>query len=514
MGKSSRLQPVGGASYPLGMGHELLLPVEMGKVDRRAIAAGPFSGRALMENAGRAVLREILARFPGVRHHAVLCGPGNNGGDGYVVARLLAETGLPVTVFAEGSPGPGSDAAIAAERFAGTVRPLAEFQPHRDWLVVDALYGAGLSRELSADARRAANVSAEVGSTVIAIDVPSGLDGATGKLDTGAFRADLTVTFVRRKPGHLLEPGRSACGELVLADIGIGDGVVAEVGSKTFGNVPALWLPYLPRPATDTHKYRRGHCAVFSGGPSSTGAARLAALSAARAGAGAVTVLAGKEAVAANAAHLTAVMVREAVGMGDVLGFIEERKVASLVFGPGLGRRPKVASFLLELLESAPAQVATVIDADGISVLEGRLDEFVLALKARPRPAVLTPHEGEFARLFPGIASDDALSKLERARRAAKSVSAVVVLKGPDTVIAAPDGRAAINANGAPWLATAGSGDVLAGVIGGLLAQGMPAWEAACAAVWIHAEAGARAGAGLVADDLPQALAPVLRDLL
>jgi hydroxyethylthiazole kinase-like uncharacterized protein yjeF len=496
------------------MQHILLTPAEMGKADRMAIAHGPFDGPGLMENAGRAVYREILARFPDAVGHAVLCGPGNNGGDGYVVARLLAQSGLSVAVFAEGSPREGTDAAPAARRCPVEPKPLASFEPKRGWLVIDALYGAGLSRPLSADVQRAAAIAAGAGLKVVAVDVPSGLDGASGRLDAGGFRADLTVTFVRRKPGHLLQPGRTACGTVVVADIGIADAIVAGIGSTAFENVPALWSGHLPRPGAASHKYSRGHCAVFSGGPSSTGAARLAAAAAARAGAGAVTVLAGREAVAANAGQLTSVMVREAAGIDDVVAFMESRKVASFVFGPGLGRKATVASFLLDLLRQAPRGTGAVIDADGISVFEGRLDELAGAIRSVARPIVLTPHEGEFARLFPDIAGDAALSKLERARAAAAAAGTIVLLKGADTVIASPDGRAAINANGAPWLATAGSGDVLAGLVAGLLAQRMPPWEAACAAAWIHAEAGARAGAGLVADDLPQALLPVLQRLL
>lgn len=490
---------------------ELLTPVEMGEVDRRAIAAGPFTGPALMENAGRAVFREILARYPHATHHAVLCGPGNNGGDGYVIARLLAQTGLPVSVFAEGRPRPGSDAEAAALMCAAPVRPLTEFAPDAGWLVIDALYGAGLARPLSGDARRAAPACAEAGSAIVSVDVPTGLDGATGRLDDHAFRADLTVTFVRKKPGHLLEPGRTACGEVLLADIGIPDRTVAAQDSRTFENAPALWRSALPALAADTHKYRRGHCAVFSGGPVSTGAARLAAASAARAGAGAVTLLASREAAAANAAHLTAIMVRETSGVEDALAFLTDRKVASFVFGPGMGREPKVAAALLDLLRLAPAPISAVIDADGISVLAGRRAE--LAAAAGPRRIVLTPHDGEFARLFPELTGDDTLSKLDRARRAAEAAGCVVVLKGPDTVIAAPDGRAAINANGTPLLATAGSGDVLSGIVAGLMAQAMPAWEAACAGVWIHAEAARVHGPPLTADDLPEALTPVLRAL-
>ncbi len=494
---------------------ELLTPDEMAKADRMAIERGPFDGTALMENAGRAVFREILARYPAARSYFVLCGPGNNGGDGYVVARLLHETGLHVEVYREGEPRRGSDAEKSAARCPVTARELADFAPGPGCLVVDALYGAGLSRPFSVDVCRASRAARDIGSSVVAVDVPSGLDGASGRHDPGGFSADLTVTFARLKPGHLLEPGRSACGEVVIADIGISERVVQAVGCRAFVNAPQLWRGKLLPPATDTHKYRRGHCAVFSGGPDATGASRLAAAAAARAGAGAVTVLAPVDAIAAQAAHLTSVMLREACGIDDVLDFLAQRKVASLVYGPGLGRRPEIATFLLDLLVQADAAISFVIDADGISGLEGRQPEFMAAAGAGgPRELVLTPHEGEFSRLFPDIAGNPRISKLDKARLAAARAGAVIVYKGPDTVIAAPDGRAAINANGTSWLATAGSGDVLSGIVAGLLSQRMPAWEAACAAVWLHADAAGRMGAGLIAEDLPEMLPAALAALL
>ena len=335
----------------------------------------------------------------------------------------------------------------------------------------------------------------------------------SGRATGPAFRADLTVTFFRAKPGHLLQPGRAACGELVVADIGIPASVLTAIAPKTFQNVPALWRARLPRPDVETHKYARGHAAVFSGGPSSTGAARLSAMAAARAGAGAVTVLSPPDALLVNAAHLTAIMVAKVSDAGDVERIVATRKVRAAVLGPGFGVGEVARAHALALLAHGHGFAGLVLDADGITSFRDAPDALFSAARSASAALVLTPHEGEFARLFPDLAAEG-LSKLDRARQAAARAHAVVILKGPDTVIAAPDGRAAINANATPWLATAGSGDVLAGIVAGLLAQEMPAWEAACAAVWIHAEAGRRFGPGLVADDLPSLLPPVIGGLL
>lgn len=487
----------------------------MGLADRLAIADGPFDGVGLMRNAGLAVAREVLARFAGAPRLHVLCGPGNNGGDGYVAARLLAESGVAVSLWASGAPRAGGDAALAAAECPVAPRPLTDFAPAPGEVVVDALYGAGLSKPLEGDAARAVERVEELGLPVVAVDLPSGVSGESGKVLRRAFRAAVTVTFARKKPGHLLLPGRELCGEVVLADIGIADGIVAQVGARTFENGPQLWRQSLPVPAVDTHKYRRGHVGVFSGGPVATGAARLSALAAARSGAGAVTVLSPPAAMQVNAAHLTSIMLRRLGMREDLATFLDDRRPSALVLGPGFGVGEKARSFTLAVLEARGGVEGLVLDADGITAFRDAPASLFIAAGAAGAPAlVLTPHEGEFSRLFADIAGDAALSKLDRARKAAARAHAVVVYKGPDTVIAAADGRAAINANGAPWLATAGSGDVLAGLAAGLIAQGMPAFEAACAAVWLHAEAGRRFGPGLIAEDLPQALVPVLRELI
>lgn len=501
---------------------ELLLPVEMAEADRRAVAAGPFDGIGLMRNAGRTVAALVLARCPAAARVHVLCGPGNNGGDGYFAAGLLHESGVAVSLWASAAPRAGSDAAIAAAECPLPAQALAAFDGRPGDLLVDALYGAGLSKPLAgADAEVVEKVSA-LGLPVVAIDLPSGVSGASGAVLGSAFRAETTVTFARKKPGHLLLPGRELCGEVVLADIGIGDDVVASLGVRTFANEPALWRAALPVPAVDAHKYKRGHVGAFSGGPGSTGAARLSAMAAARSGAGAVTVLSPGSAMQVNAAHLTAVMLRRVDDGSDLSAFLAERHPSAFVLGPGFGVGEKARDFALAVLRSGRARKeehesavqGLVLDADGMTSFRDAPDALFAAARGSRTALILTPHDGEFSRLFPDLAADNSLSKLDRARKAAERAHAIVVCKGPDTVIAAADGRAAINGNGAPWLATAGSGDVLAGVAAGLLAQGMPAFEAACAAVWLHGEAGSRFGPGLIAEDLPAALPPVLRDLL
>jgi ADP-dependent NAD(P)H-hydrate dehydratase / NAD(P)H-hydrate epimerase len=497
------------------MSHEILTPSEMGRADKLAIQHGPFDGYGLMSNAGKQIATLILARYPEMRRAHVLCGPGNNGGDGYVVARLLVKAGVDVHLWEEGEPRAGSDAALAAADYPVEPRALADFLPEPGDLVVDALYGAGLSKPLSEAAARAAHVAKESNVPVVAVDLPSGVSGETGQVLGSAFTAALTVTFARKKPGHLLEPGRTLCGDIAVVDIGISDAVIAEVGPRCFENLPDIWLEEFPVPASDTYKYRRGHVGVFSGSPSATGAARLSAMASARVGAGAVTVLSPTRSLAVNGAHLTSIMLRKADTLDEVLGFLDARKPQTLVYGPGLGPEQEVANFLLDLLAAIDgAPESLVLDADGLTSAAFQPEALFAALHAAGAPkAILTPHEGEFRRLFRDIADDPKLSKVEKGRAAAVRAGAVIVYKGPDTVIAAPDGRAAINSNGTPLLATAGSGDVLSGLCAGLLAQGMPPFEAACAAVWIHCEAARHFGTGLIAEDLPLALRPVLADL-
>lgn len=496
------------------MPFELLTPAEMGEADRMTIAGGLIDGIGLMRRAGDAVAGALLERLPAAPGVAVLAGPGNNGGDGYVVAEHLRRAGVAVTLWRKEAPRKGSDAAIAAAECRVEPQPLGNFAPEPGWVVVDALFGAGLTKPVAGVYAEALDRADQARAPLVAVDLPSGVSGLSGGVLGTTAPADLTVTFFRKKPGHLLEPGRGLCGEVVVADIGIRDEVLSAILPLTSENHPANWLGDFPMLATDTHKYARGHVAVFSGGPSSTGAARLAALAAARAGAGAVTLLSPGNALSVNASHLTSIMLRRADGFAEAAEFIAAREPDAFVFGPAIGTGDEVGAFALDLIGAAAGH-AVVFDADALTVLAKQQDAFVQRTREEGAPAlVLTPHEGEFRRLFPELAADEQLSKLDRARLAAALANAVVIYKGPDTVIAAPDGRAAINANGTPLLATAGSGDVLGGIAAGLLAQHMPAFEAACAAVWIHAEAARAFGPGLIAEDLPDMLPAVLRELV
>ena len=487
-------------SFGEGWRKALLTPQQMGEADRLTIAGG-VSGTVLMENAGRAVADAISRRWP-PRPVAVLCGPGNNGGDGFVAARLLAERGWQVRLALLGETGRlRGDAAAAAARWPGPIETLAPAVLDGVELVIDAIFGAGLARPLDGVARAVVEALAGRGLPVVAVDVPSGIDGASGEVRGTAPRAVLSVTFFRKKPGHLLLPGREYCGETVLAQIGIPDRVLDGVMPDTVENDPIWWRSALPHPGLESHKYTRGH-ALVAGGPVMTGAARLAARAAARIGAGLVTVAAPAEAFAVYAAALTGVIVHPFANLGDFRGLLaDERRNAALI-GPGAGVGAETSDKVLAILA---AHKHAVLDADALTSFAGRREALFAAIGAA---CVMTPHEGEFARLF-----DAAGGKPERARRAARQSGAVIVLKGADTVIAAPDGRVAINANAPSDLATAGSGDVLSGMVLGLLAQGMEPFAAAAAAVWIHGAAASRSGRGLVAEDLVEVLPAVLQDL-
>ncbi|WP_367714696.1 NAD(P)H-hydrate dehydratase [Nitratireductor sp. GISD-1A_MAKvit] len=492
---------------------ELLTPEEMSDLDRRAIASGPLDGYALMQNAGAAVVAEILAHFPTSRPIGIVCGPGNNGGDGYVVARLLAERGLEVSLFADEAPPEGSDAARARKACPLVPVPFSRFDAEAHGLVVDALFGAGLARPVEGAEARLIEAVRAAALPVVAIDLPSGVSGATGKPLGVAFEARLTVTFVARKPGHLLLPGRQLCGQLVVADIGIHASVIDEAGISLWENGPAVWKRLYPGVRVDAHKYSRGHVAVISGGAASTGAARLAARGAARAGAGAVTVLSPAGALPVNAMHLTSIMLARGETADELVDFCRTRKPATAVLGPGAGTGERTREFACRLLLNVEGLKGLVLDADAITAFAGDPETLFSMLKASAVESVLTPHEGEFLRLFPDLGDALDRSKVERARQAAERSGATVVLKGADTVVAASDGRAVINSNGVSHLATAGSGDVLAGITASLMAQAMPAFEAACAAVWLHAEAGRLFGMGLIAEDLPEELPQVFKNL-
>jgi ADP-dependent NAD(P)H-hydrate dehydratase / NAD(P)H-hydrate epimerase len=481
----------------------VLTPAEMAQADALTIASG-IAGLWLMENAGHAVKSTILRQYPEICRAIVLCGPGNNGGDGYVVARLLLALGIETIVHRSGLPKAGSDAGVAAEAWEGQILPLTKIDPRPGDIIIDAFYGAGFRGRLEGAEARAIDLVNVSGLPVVAIDLPSGLPGLTGKSEGPVIRAEHTVTFFRKKPAHLLYPGRALCGVLHVAEIGIIRCTLDEIQPALWENGPALFADFLPKQQADTHKYLRGHAGVFSGGPNSTGAARLAAMAAARAGAGAVTVLSPADALVTHAAHLTSVMLKTADNARETSTFLQDERLSSLVIGPAFGRYDWLREVAGLITESGVPR-GLVLDADIFSAFVQRPTDLFAAIAASPCRTVLTPHQGEFERMFPDIAASD-LSKVEMARAAARRSSAVIVYKGPDTVIAAPDGRAAISTNGGPELATAGSGDVLAGVIGGLLAQGMPPFEAACASVYIHGQAGSRCGSGLIAEDLVAAI--------
>lgn len=434
---------------------ELLTPAQMYQADALTLASGITEAR-LIENAGRAVAEEITRRY-GARKTTVFCGPGNNGADGKVAARYLEQWGWPVTI---------SDDITGAE------------------LIIDALYGAGLNRDFPIELANRIN---SAGIPVVAIDVPSGLDGLTGYPRGASVKADLTVTFFRKKPAHLLLPGRMLCGAVVVADIGIAESVLAEIKPQLWENA----RPILPNFDSSAHKYKRGHAVIVSGPWFNTGASRLAAEAALRIGAGLVTIAGHEDELFVHAAHATALMLAQtdnALALGMLLN---DKRRNAVCIGPAAGVGSETCAKTRAVLASG---AATVLDADALTSFAQNPAELFAAIAEYPeRPVIITPHEGEFARLFSDLTNVPE-AKHERALKAATRSRAIVILKGADTVIASPDGRAAINGNAPPSLATAGSGDVLAGLVTGLLAQGMPAFEAACAAVWLHGDAANRHG--------------------
>lgn len=490
--------------------HVLLRVQEMARADQLTIRSG-ISGEVLMEAAGLAVTRHIMGRYDQVKT-LVVCGPGNNGGDGFVIARLLAEAGWTVELALLGPvDNLSGDAALMAGRWAGTLLPLTPDVVQDHGLVVDAIFGAGLSRPIDGVVAEVIDRINNLEITVVAVDVPSGVDGNSGQGLGAVLRATSTVTFFRRKPGHLLYPGRDYCGVLEVADIGILNRVLKDITPETFANDPDLWRDQIPGLSTIGHKYTRGHGVVISGGAAQGGAARLAARTALRIGAGLVSIACPKDAVLSHACQLTAVMIKAFEGRGDIEGLLADPRLGHWCVGPGCGVTAKTKSHVLKILAAGRH---CVIDADGLMVFAGKPNALFSAIKKADHIPVLTPHAGEFARLFPDVTDPKgSQDKLAAARTAAVRSGAVVLYKGPDTVIASPDGRAVINHSAPPTLATAGSGDVLAGLCLGLMAQGMPTFEAACAAVWIHGAAAKAFGPGLIAEDIEAQIPLVLRSL-
>ena len=491
----------------------VLSVAEMTAADRAAERAG-MASLALMEAAGAAVARLIQSRWT-PRPVVVLCGPGNNGGDGFVVARLLAEAGWPVQMAGLTQAYKGG-AAVNADRWSaiGSVVPLDPKILGCDPLVVDALFGAGLARGLSGAALDVVRRINQDRLTCIAVDLPSGVAGDTGEVLRGeggtegtAPRCAATVTFFRPKPGHLLYPGRDLCGEVTVADIGIPPSVLDAIAPRTALNGEGLWR--LPALTWRDHKYRRGS-AIVVGSAAMTGAARLAARGCRRIGAGLATLAVPPEAVTIYALSEPGALIQPIGDPADLDHLLADERRNGVLIGPGIGRGAQTCERTLQVLAS---KKAVVLDADALTSFADVPESLFAAIGHARVPVVMTPHEGEFERLFQSLSIPAPGGKLERARAAAAKSGAVVVLKGPDTVIAHPDGRAAITDNAPPWLATGGSGDVLAGFILGLLVQGMDAFAAACAAVWLHGAAATRVGRGLIAEDLPEALPKVLESL-
>ncbi|MBC06038.1 NAD(P)H-hydrate dehydratase [Thalassospira sp.] len=477
---------------------EILTTDQMYEADRRTIEGG-VPGDVLMQNAGRVVFEEIIRHWS-PRSVSVLCGPGNNGGDGFAIAKLLRDEGWSVRLGLMGDIGDlKGDAALHAARWEGATERLSPALVVGADLVVDCIFGAGLARAITGDFAELITTINSSPCSVVAVDVPSGVDGNSGMVLGVGVKADLTVTFCRAKPGHYLLPGRLMCGELAVRDIGITDQTVLDIAPACWRNDPVLWRAGIHWPGLEGHKYHRGHLLAF-GGSAMTGATRLVARAARRSGVGLLTIVSEAAALPVYASDTPGNMTAPMTSF-DTL--VNDCRHNAFVIGPGFGVGDETRALVLKLLHLCRA---TVLDADALTSFAEDPSTLCFAVQG---PTVLTPHEGEFARLFPDITGD----KLCRARAAAKRCGATVLIKGADTVIAAPDGRAAISAVDVPWLATAGSGDVLAGIIGGLMAQGMDSFDAACMGVWLHARAGADIGPGLIAEDIPEHLPSVLREL-
>lgn len=521
---------------------DLVTSAQMRAIEHAAIESGSVTGLDLMERAGAGVVAAVLDQWPALAaggHAVVLCGPGNNGGDGFVVARLLHDRGWRVSVFLYGDPArlPG-DARHNHDRWIrlGTVRPLEDpqggvyggFGAAAPDLIVDALFGIGLTRDLPGDVDQALiDITSWMHRhgrwvPVVAVDIPSGLCADSGALRGCELAAGLTVTFHGAKPGHYLGEGPERCGVLRVVDIGLPQRAPGQRRDPAIAQrvTSASVRPLVAKPGG--HKYDHGHALILAGGVGRGGAARMAARAALRIGAGLVTMGVPPPALQENAARLDAVMLRAVAGPEALIASLSDTRIAALCLGPGLGL-DRARDLVLAALGVRAGGLRLVLDADALSVFADAPATLFAALTAG---CVLTPHAGEFARLFPDLSErlartpgeGPAWSKLDAVRAAAARAGCVVLLKGADTVIAAPDGRAAVNAaayeRAVPWLATAGAGDVLAGLIAGLLARGVAPFEAAQAGAWLHAEAARDFGPGLIAEDLPEAIPRVLAGLL
>ena len=483
----------------------LLTCAEMGRADAAAIAGG-VPGIDLMEAAGRAVAEAVIARHP-VRPVVVLCGPGNNGGDGFVAARHLQTAGWPVRLGLLGERGAlKGDAASAAAAWKGTASPLSIALLDGSPLVIDALFGAGLARPIDGIAGQLIDRISSDALMTVAVDVPSGLHGDSGEIMGRAAVAEQTVTFFRAKPGHYSLAGIKHCGAIKVVDIGIPRSVLEAIAPLLWLNAPALWRHDLRRSDPGDHKYARGHMTIL-GGAIATGAARLAALAARRVGAGLVTIASPRSAMAIYQGAEPGNLIVQSDESASFAGLLEDERRNSILVGPGSGIGERTHAAALAALATGRS---VVLDADAITVFAQRPESLFDAVRG---PVLLTPHEGEFKRLFPDLVG--IRSKVERTRQAARRSGATVLLKGPDTVIAAPNGRAVVNVHASASLATAGAGDVLSGIASGLMAQNLSPLAAAAAAAWLHGECALQFGQpGLIAEDLTARIPAALQAAL
>lgn len=486
--------------------HEILSTKQMYKADQLAIKTG-VSSEELMENAGAGVTAHITANW-NPRRTMVFCGPGNNGGDGYVIARHLIDAGWDVTVVSSHDPAVlQGDAAQMYARCPVKVKNVRDLL-NIAWnyqLVIDAVFGAGFHGELPKDVQSTFDQAKEKGAAIIAVDVPSGVDGDKGIVCSSTPMAAMTVTFFKPKFGHLLHPARAHCGKLYVVDIGIPATVLSGMDIKAFQNDPSLWGRQFPKLSVTGHKYDRGHAAIVGGGIANTGAARIAARNCLRIGAGAVTLLSSPSALLVYAQALEAIMVSPIADIEMFKEFLTSKRIRSVLIGPANGVNERTKVFTLAALGSASD---VVIDADAITVFKDDPAQLFEAIKSKKHGhVVLTPHEAEFDRLFNLTGS-----ALEKCKSATRESGAIVLLKGATTVAAAPDGRVTLNVNAPPWLATAGSGDALAGLITGLMLGFEDPLMAVSAGIWIHSEAAQQFGVGLIAEDIEKCIPRILQE--
>lgn len=480
----------------------LLTRAEAAELDRLTIVFGS-DGLTLMQRAGAAVVAVIEQHYEPTRC-LVLCGTGKNGGDGFIVAELLRQAEWDVACVACGDMPDSGDAAAARARYQGAVLSWDSALLAEAGLVVDAIFGVGLSRPL--DSGLSAMVAAvnKSGVPVVAIDMPSGIQADSGAVLGAAIRATQTVTFTRKKPGLLLLPGRDNAGHVIVADINMDMDALYNLPLRYAENTPALWRDMLPQFTANQHKYDHGHALILGGGVM-TGAARLASRACQRTGAGLVSIAAPPYATLVYASNLDSVLVQPITTPDDWQKQIDDRRKTAFLLGPGAGVSELLQRQVLAALET---DKPTVLDADALTCFAETPEQLFRAV--RPH-TVLTPHTGEFLRLFgPQQEFSDRLAVVSRM---AQMLQCVILLKGSDTVIAAPDGRAIINANAPPWLATAGSGDVLAGIITGFMAQGVAAFHAACIGAWLHGTAAQNFQPGMIAEDLITTLPATLAAL-